>query len=44
MFNIITKKLKYFEFNMDGKDIEISEYLWNKMMLVSDENWELLLL
>lgn len=44
MFNTITKKLKYFEFNMNGKTAnEISEYLWNNIKLLSDKNWEILL-
>ncbi|XP_025206568.1 uncharacterized protein LOC112602612 [Melanaphis sacchari] len=42
-YNRITKKLAYFEFNTDEKtDNEISQCLWNKIKLVSDNNWETL--
>lgn len=42
-YNRITKKLAYFEFNSKEKnDVEISECLWKKIMLVSDKNWETL--
>jgi len=43
MYNRISKNLTYFEFNTDEKTAhEISEYLWSKVQIVSDKNWDTL--
>lgn len=42
LYSRITKKLAYFAFNTNENTAdEISDYLWNKMMSVSDKNWAL---
>jgi len=44
MYNRITKNLTYFEFKKDENTAdEISDYLWNKMKMVCDKNWNTLL-
>ncbi|XP_050538480.1 uncharacterized protein LOC126903941 isoform X6 [Daktulosphaira vitifoliae] len=41
MYNRITMKLTYFEFNTETKSAdEITKYLWNKIQKISDKNWE----
>ncbi|XP_050422727.1 uncharacterized protein LOC126834673 [Adelges cooleyi] len=41
MYNKATMKLTYFEFNTEEKSADkITRYLWDKMLLVSEQNWK----
>lgn len=40
LFNKLTMRLTYFEFNKEQKTAnEISEYLWTKMKSISNNQW-----